>query len=449
MRVEHALSNFVLSHRPDVILVVYDKRIGAFRALNFQFARLVTGWTGKIDLETDEAVENRQGLRRLVPSRSAALLALERHRLLTQSSLVSGAIDRVQRLAYSVGAIRFPYADQKGRRFSVVPWDLALGNPIELGAGDVLLSPSSDWWHKDISAITVAKVDRKFRLTVMCYDLLPIIQPHFFPSADCEIFLRYWTRMFTIADVVIVNADCIRQDCLHFCESRRITPPDVAVVPLGSDFTPRTSNVPGPPSGLSSRRYALFVSTVEPRKNHRILISAWRHLLARGVPQRHNFSLVFVGRSGWMVDDVLKSFQDPSLAGTVRHLSEVDDDALAGLYAHAAFCLYPSRYEGFGLPLIEAFAHGRAVVASTGGALPEVMAGLGPTLDPDDEMAWASAIENWIEHPEQVRATETLIASRFRPISWTEVGQRIFAIAENGQPRGRPAEPIAAVYPLG
>ena len=81
------------------------------------------------------------------------------------------------------------------------------------------------------------------------------------------------------------------------------------------------------PDGLEPGRFVLFVSMVEPRKGHRMLLAVWRRLLAAGIPQRHRFKLVLVGRAGWLVDDVLRQIDDAGWSGgTLMHLTTVSDD---------------------------------------------------------------------------------------------------------------------------
>ncbi len=81
----------------------------------------------------------------------------------------------------------------------------------------------------------------------------------------------------------------------------------------------------------------------------------------------------------------------------------------------AAFCVYPSLYEGFGLPVIEAFSLGKAVIASSGGALPETVGRFAPCLDPNDEDAWFETLKQWIEDPAIRERHETIIRAEF---SW-------------------------------
>ena len=145
------------------------------------------------------------------------------------------------------------------------------------------------------------------------------------------------------------------------------------------------------------------------------------------MPQRCGFKLVFVGRRGWMVDDVLELLDRPhAFADTVVHFTGMPDEELWRLYEGAAFCLYASRYEGFGLPLVEAFARGKAVIASRGGSLAEVAGDLAPCLDPDDEDAWTATLQTWIEKPEIAAAHAARVKQCFVPRAWNEVGSEMF-----------------------
>ncbi|MBN9008917.1 MAG: glycosyltransferase, partial [Rhizobiales bacterium] len=148
---------------------------------------------------------------------------------------------------------------------------------------------------------------------------------------------------------------------------------------------------------------------------------AWERLNREGLPEKAGVKLVFVGRHGWDVDPVLKGIAE---ARNLIHLADADDSLLSLLYEKAAFCVYPSLYEGYGLPIVEAFRHGRAVIASDRGSIPEVMADLGPCLDPGDEDAWAAALRDWIIHPAAIAEREAAIRAGFRPVTWDEAAAR-------------------------
>ena len=385
-RVEHALAEAAM-HRPDTALCLWDKRDRVFRSLRPEWVSTVLGWSGAVDFPAPG---------QSLLSRHRLFGALERVRLAVPA--LAGLAGALQDALLSVRRHGHAVRDAAGRRIAHVPPAMALGDAVRFGPEDVLLSAGSDWYHLDAAGIGDAKRRSGFRYACICYDLIPITHPQFYAPRDVAMMHRHWHATLQLTDLVVTNATCIAADLARYCAAEQIATPKIAIQPLGYDPPPARSGPPPPP--LESGRYALFVSTIEPRKGHAMLLRVWRRLLARGVPQRHRFRLVFVGRPGWMVDDVLRALADGAgLEGTVLHLQGIDDAALHGLYAHAAFGLYPSVYEGFGLPIIEAFAHGKPVIASTGGALPETVAGACPCLPPDDEAAWEAAIAAWVERP--------------------------------------------------
>jgi glycosyltransferase involved in cell wall biosynthesis len=121
---------------------------------------------------------------------------------------------------------------------------------------------------------------------------------------------------------------------------------------------------------------------------------------------------------------------DPRLDGSLHLLTSVNDDQLAALYEGAAFCLYPSVYEGYGLPIVEAFSRNKALLASTGGAIPDVVAGLSPCLDPHDELLWHSMLKKWIVDPGARVPYETDIKRRFRLTPWRSSARQFFEVVQ-------------------
>ncbi|MFT8242526.1 glycosyltransferase family 4 protein [Roseomonas sp. BN140053] len=426
-RVEHALARRAL-RRPGTLLSFFDRAEGRFRSLKPEWAELVTGWLGAVD--TGGEGRARSGWRALVPSRQPVVSWLERRRLLTRSPLLAGLADGLQRAILAPRRHGTPLRDAGGRRIAHVPADLALGEAVVPGPGDVLLSAGSDWFHLDAAQLGEMKRRHGFRYATLCYDLIPATHPQFFRKEDVRLVRDHWRRVLPLADLVVVNARCIAADLGRFCQDAGLPEPATAVLPLGFDPPP-----PGPaaaplPAGLRAGHYALFVSTIEPRKGHALLLRAWRNLLRRGLPQRRGFQLVFVGRPGWMVEEVLQQLADPApWDGSLLHLSGVAEAELDALYDGAAFCLYPSRYEGFGLPVIEAFARGKPVLASTGGAVPETVGGLAPCLDPEDAGAWEAALAEWIEHPASRDSVAVGIRAGFAHPDWDTAAAAILEAA--------------------
>jgi glycosyltransferase involved in cell wall biosynthesis len=328
----------------------------------------------------------------------------------------------------------FPLEDQRGNRLACVAPDWALGEVLALTPDDVVLLAGTDWYHIDPVAVGALKQRLGFRLAVVCYDLIPFLFPAFFPAADLASVRRYWAEILPIADLVICNSRVVEADAHAIAATLGTRIRASAVAPLGFALL-AISAVPGAlPADLAPGRYALFVSTIEPRKGHALLLDAWERLLARGIPQRHGFRPVFVGRSGWQVADVLRRIDALSRDGTLLHLQGIGDAELDALYRHAGFCLYASRYEGFGLPIIEAFARGKAVIASTGGAVPETAGDLAPCLDPTDVAAWEQMLSEWIERPERPAGYAAGVRAGFRHSTWPAAAANILTIARQPPP---------------
>jgi glycosyltransferase involved in cell wall biosynthesis len=356
-----------------------------------------------------------------------ALQALERIRLGTARAGTASFADTLQR-AIMNDKYRAIMVKPDGSRRAYLPIDMAVGSPVDLTARDTLVCSGAGWTHTDIAAIAELKQRVGFRFVLFCFDIIPLMFPHYYKSADVEAHRDYCRRAFPAADLVVFSSHTIEADVRAYCVAHGLALGATAVCALGARI--RAPAVAGQlPAGLEAGRYALLVSTIEPRKGHRVIYDAWLKLIEAGVPQRARFKLVFVGRVGWMVEDLMRDLRgDPRIAGTLLVLTGADDAEVAALYRDAAFCLYPSRYEGYGLPAVEAFHYGKAVLASTGGAVPEVVGDFSPCLDPGDGEAWRRTLQTWIENPAARAVYEERIRTSFRHPDWDESARAFFAI---------------------
>ncbi len=440
VRVERKLALWAYSNVPGVAFVFFDPDRRAYCEVTRDVRAFLTGEAALDTLGlTNPALPGRRrtdripaavkpGLLWFVQARRTALNRLERLRLRTQRPWLGRLADRLQRRIMSRKYRSFMVRDDDTRR-PFVPYDMAVGARAVFGPDVTLVCAGSGWGHTNIEALSELKSRTGFRLVLLCYDLIPLMFPHFYRDHDVKLFRNYMHRALAIADRIVVNSRIVEADCHAYCTRHGITAGEIALAPLGFDVEPNGQKSPVElPAGLVADRFVLLVSTIEPRKGHRLLLDVWRRLIADGVPQAKGFKLVFVGRVGWMVDDLLMCIRsDPQLAGHIVMIQDVDDERLSALYRGAAFCVYPSFYEGYGLPVIEAFAHGKGVLASTGGALPELVHGLSPCLDPADQPAWYETMKQWIESPRARAPYERDIRTRFRHPTWSEAAANFFA----------------------
>lgn len=137
------------------------------------------------------------------------------------------------------------------------------------------------------------------------------------------------------------------------------------------------------------RPYILYVGTIEPRKNLLTLIRAYDEVLKTS---QHRPQLVLCGGRGWLDSEIFNYVEELRIQELVRFTGYVDDQDLPAIYSAAGVFVYPSLYEGFGLPPLEAMACGTPVVVSNSSSLPEVVGAAGLTHDPYDYQALAESI---------------------------------------------------------
>lgn len=310
-----------------------------------------------------------------------------------------------------------------GSRVRIVPLRTVVSEKYNLAPGDHLLLMNSDWAHTDVAVISREARSAGAKLIVLLNDIIPIQFPEWYKPHDVKRFTDYVNLVVGLADRFILTSRRVASDVEDYAAKLGVHLPELRHVPLGCDSARKSKAEGRLPDGLETDRYILFVSTIEPRKNHSLLMNVWRRLVLDGTVARSGMKMVFVGRSGWMVDGILEKLHShPDYGKSLVHLDNVDDATLSLLYRDSAFCAYPSFYEGYGLPPVEALAYGKALIASTGGAIAEVVGSSGLCLDPLDVEGWESAMREWITSP-AARAPYEAKAAKFVARSWEQAGR--------------------------
>jgi glycosyltransferase involved in cell wall biosynthesis len=231
---------------------------------------------------------------------------------------------------------------------------------------------------------------------ITVHDLSVFKFPETHPADRLRQFERDFSRSVAQAAHVITDSQTTRAEVITFTglPANRVT-----AVPLGvsAAFKPMVNHemvLPLQKYGLTPQGYVLCVSTLEPRKKIGELLAAWR-LLPHGL--RKAYPLVLAGTNGWLSQALQAQISKGEMQGWVRHLGYVPEEDLPLLYAGAALFIYPSTYEGFGLPPIEAMACGIPVLVSDQSCLPEVTKGAALMVNPDDVEALSETLEKGIK----------------------------------------------------
>jgi len=293
--------------------------------------------------------------------------------------------------------------------------------------GDLLLVLGSPWFHP-FYADMIAKAQRQrgVRFALLVYDLIPLRRPEW---CDHNLALRFreWTgKVFPLVDNFLTISRASAQDITHLARKGGYTlRAEPQPIPIGTGFsalggeadetaTLRPERLPEPGS------YVLIVSTIEARKNHILLFRIWRRLLEE-MPPGQVPTLVFAGRVGWLVSDLMQQLRNADfLDGKIQLIKDPTDLDLRHLYSGCRFTLFPSLYEGWGLPVTESLSFGKPCVISRSTSLPEAGGTLARYFDPEDGNEAYAVIRDLIEHPEQVAAWTERVRREFRPVSWEE-----------------------------
>lgn len=292
---------------------------------------------------------------------------------------------------------------------------------VRPGRGSVLLELDSVWNVVEVDRDRLYRRLREsgVRIAVLVYDLLPLEHPDWFEESLVEVFSAALGAQLRHAELLLaISHDTARS----VSERGPVASAPVEVVALGADVvSPRSGGVPAVPDRLAGARYVLVVGTVEPRKNHRVLLDAFDRLAVED-PDLH---LVVVGRAGWNNDEVVDRLRRHPLLDERLHWYEGAGDELLGeLYRGATVVAVPSISEGFGLPVIEALAAGVPVVCSNGGALPEAGGDLVDLVDPDDPVGLAAALGRLLDDPEELEHRRRDLVD-YEPPTWSRTAAEL------------------------
>jgi glycosyltransferase involved in cell wall biosynthesis len=228
------------------------------------------------------------------------------------------------------------------------------------------------------------------------------------------------------ADALLASSESTRADALRLLA---IPPAKIITVPLGVADAYYQEPDAAQQEAVRARynlppRFILYVGLVEPRKNLLQLVEAF-HGLHTAHP---DVQLVVVGRMGWMVQTLLDRLAALDLGDRVQFTGYVPEADLAALYALAEVFVYPSVYEGFGLPVLEALACGAPVITTNVSSMPEIVGDAGVLIPPGDGAALQAALGTLLEDPARRAALQAAGRARGRLFPWRRTARESLAV---------------------
>ncbi len=261
--------------------------------------------------------------------------------------------------------------------------------------------------------VGVAPARGRIPLVITVNDVMVLEHPEWFTRANALQQRLVLPRALRRAARVLAPSRYTRERLVETCG---VEPARIDVVPygVGPPFGP------GPATRATLERFAitgpyvLTVGTLQPRKNLAGALRAFGHAVAAGAPH----SMVVVGARGWRDEAVLAALRNPPARERVQVLGRVDDDDLIDLYRGADCLVFPSLYEGFGFPALEAMACGTAVVCTDRTSLPEVVGDAAVAVDPDDPDALGAALADVLASETRRGELASAGLDRAREFTW-------------------------------
>lgn len=249
-------------------------------------------------------------------------------------------------------------------------------------------------------------------------------QHHQFPQ---KLYLN-WSTKFAVrqADALIAVSEATKRDLvkkLH-ADSKKIS---VIYEGIDKDFyyprTPEEINKSRSHFGLI-KPYLLFVGTVQPRKNLRFLIEAF------AAAKLKNFDLVIAGKPGWLYEEIYAAPKEFGVEDKVKFVGFVDPQLLPGLYSGAEAFVYPSLFEGFGLPLLEAMACGCPIIANNSSSIPEVVGEAGVLVKPGNMADFVKQLKNLLKSEKQQLELKQKAKEQLKKFDWDKTAQETVTLFE-------------------
>ncbi|MBV1835073.1 glycosyltransferase family 4 protein [Novacetimonas pomaceti] len=307
--------------------------------------------------------------------------------------------------------------------------------------GAALINIGTSWWLPNYFIhIREAKKKSNIYYIPFIHDVIPAVVPRFCEyELVCE-FIDWFMGVVQHADRYFAVSESSKKDFLTLAKvlNADIPSSDMRVVHLAAEkqevITPTTADMSFfRREGIEPGKFVLFISTVESRKNQVGALDVWQNLI-RNNPRVEIPKLVIVGKRGFeshFFMERLATFIEAKKH--IVYIESVTDQELAALYSSCLFTIYPSYYEGWGLPITEALGYGKVCVTADNSSLPEAGQGLTVTYRTESHHDFEEKLLSLIQNKGRLAALEQRIAENFKPRNWDTIAKEVLAFAHSVQ----------------
>ncbi len=284
--------------------------------------------------------------------------------------------------------------------------------------GDTVVVLGGIWHGSFATDMAIQKQQKGFRFVHVVHDMVPVVCPQCVVEDLPEVFAAYKEKIFSIADGLLINSESSKKDAIAFMKQRKIAIPKHTVFRLADEVA--TGKTPRAVHGLRPQEFILSLGTIEGRKNHMLLYYVYKQAARQGITLP---KMVIAGRHGWLVEDFFYLVsRDPEIKDKIIVLEGVDNEERAWLYKHCLLTVWPSFYEGWGMPVAEGLTYGKVSLSTDTSSMPEIGGKLVDYFSPFDPQSCLQLIVKYLDTSTRQRR-EQEIKRNYRVTTWEDMFQ--------------------------
>jgi len=321
-----------------------------------------------------------------------------------------------------------PFMAHGRKQYPPYPMD-CIKSEVTLGPTDLFLSLGGQWIMAGADqTILKKKTVHGFKQASLIYDMIPTLAPQLSPPALSEsTFTNVTNRQILASDLVLTISEFSKKEILEHCAKSMFPAPPVEVIYLGSDLPDRVAHKPKQTNAVPQQPFVLTVGSIEARKNQAFLYYVWRKLILT-LGKEKTPKLVLAGKLGYLAEVFFaQASRDPITKDHIVFRTDITDHEIDWLYQNCLFTVYPSMYEGWGLPVEESFVYGKLCITTTASSLPEVGGEFADYVPPDELEPLYDAIVRALD-PAYRAGREATIHEKFHPHTWGQCGAQLLEL---------------------
>lgn len=315
-------------------------------------------------------------------------------------------------------SIRQRLVGKIGKQMNIRTNDIA----ITFHKNDTILILGKPWDNPGLQKqLTKSKAETGFKVVQVVYDLIISLYPHLHHPSLFKSYTQHMFGAVVVSDLLLPISKSSENDLFKFCGILNLPVPKTAVIRLGDEI--EIDQITDKPGFDIDEKFLLCVGTLENRKNHTLLYQAYKLANQKGIdlPQ-----LVIIGGAGWLADDIKYLItHDPAMIGKIEILHGVSDSSLAWLYSNCLLTVFPSLYEGWGLPVAESMAHGKFCLSSSISSMPEIGGDLVGYFSPYDPNDFLQTLVKYTDNGRALMLKESNIKKHYKTTGWSQTYSQV------------------------